>query len=450
MNVSCWRTVSLALFLGCMPGLAEAIELFVSPAAGGNRGTASRPFGRIQDALDVARPGDVVNVAPGTYPETLRTVRSGTAAAPILVRSVVPRGAVVTAPGRVLTVGHEHLHIEGLVLDGQFGRDDVVRISADGSFFLLRDAEVRRTSRDLIDMDSPRGVRIETTLIHHALNAAGGRTDAHGVVAGAVRNLTIRDTEIHTFSGDGLQLDPGRAAPGWDGVTLERVLIWLAPLPEAVNGFPAASVPGENGVDTKASSSLPRSRLSLTDVTLRGFRGGFIRNMAALNLKENVSVSIDRATVSESEIAFRLRGGPGGGARVSISNAVIHDVTTAFRYEDSIRELRLSHCTVGANVDRVFQAAASDDAGLTVRNLLVLGALPAEADHPSNLAVDVTAFRQVAAHDYHLSNRSPAIDTGATGGVTLDREGTPRPQGAGPDVGAYEQPVAPVGPSPRR
>ena len=45
-------------------------------------GTYEAPFCTIQAAADVANPGDVVNVAPGTYAATTIT-RSGTASAPI-------------------------------------------------------------------------------------------------------------------------------------------------------------------------------------------------------------------------------------------------------------------------------------------------------------------------------------------------------------------------------
>ncbi|MCK5797458.1 MAG: IPT/TIG domain-containing protein [Deltaproteobacteria bacterium] len=47
-------------------------------------------------------------------------------------------------------------------------------------------------------------------------------------------------------------------------------------------------------------------------------------------------------------------------------------------------------------------------------------------------------FVNAASHDYHLSAGSPAIDTGAKASVPVDRDGVPRPQGAGFDVGAYE------------
>ena len=97
---------------------------------------------------------------------------------------------------------------------------------------------------------------IDGSLIHHTLNAANVRTDAHGIVAGAARRLTIRNTEIHTFSGDAFQIDPGRAAPGWGDIVVEGCRFWLQPLPAAVNGFAAGVVPGENAIDTKASATL--------------------------------------------------------------------------------------------------------------------------------------------------------------------------------------------------
>jgi hypothetical protein len=91
-------------------------------------------------------------------------------------------------------------------------------------------------------------------------------------------------------------------------------------------------------------------------------------------------------------------------------------------------------------VTRAFQAAASRPDGLTVRNVLFLGARPPEAAHRSNRTVGASAFVDAAHHDYHLSPRAEAIDAGVElADVTLDRAGTPRPQGRGTDVGAYER-----------
>src|SRR5687768_7840330 len=262
-------------------------------------------------------------------------------------------------------------------------------------------------------MGAPQGVLIENCLIHHALNAANGRTDAHGIVAGAVQDLTVRQTEIHTFSGDGLQVDPGRSAPGWSRVTIEGSRIWLAPLPAPENGFAAGVVPGENAVDTKSSPSLPRASIAIRDSVMWGFRAGLIGNMAALNLKENIEATVDRVTVYDSEIAFRLRGPTAttpAGAWVTLTNAVIYDVATAFRYENDIEKANIWNVTLGGGVARAFQPASSSSTGLDVRNLLSISPLAAEAWHPSNLQVGTAAFVNASAHDYALATGSAAID----------------------------------------
>jgi hypothetical protein len=112
---------------------------------------------------------------------------------------------------------------------------------------------------------------------------------------------------------------------------------------------------------------------------------------------------------------------------------------TAFRYEDDIQNLRIWNSTVGGGMTRVFQAASSGSGGLDVRNLLVLGPLPAEATGPSNLAVGSPAFVNAAADNYALTPASPAVDAGVTiSAVVSDRTGLSRPQGAAYDVGAYE------------
>jgi len=414
----------------------------VAPGGRGS-GRPGAPFGRIQDALAVARPGDTVRVAAGTYEEALRTVRPGAEHAPIVVRANVQRGAVVTWPGTVLRVDHAWHLFDGLVFDGQFGAADAVRVTSQATGLVLRGAEIRRAARDCLDMAGPAHVRIEGVLIHHCLYWDGERRDAHGIAAGAVRDLLVRDSEIHTFSGDGLQVDPGRAAPGWDGVTIEATRIWLAPLVEPTAGFPAGATPGENAVDTKASPVHARARLVLRDVDARGFRGA-ISNQAAFNLKEHVDVSIDRVTVSDSAVGFRLRGPAGGapsrGARVRIANAVVQKVDVAFRYEDAFAALVLWNTTVGDGVGRLWRAAASPGTRFDVRNLLVLGSrLPAELAGSSNRAVSAAVFVDARAGDYRLAAGAPVIDAGEPlPDVATDRAGVPRPQGAGWDPGAFE------------
>ena len=98
--------------------------------------------------------------------------------------------------------------------------------------------------------------------------------------------------------------------------------------------------------------------------------------MAAFNFKENVDVTVDAVTVSNSEIAFRLRGPtgrPAAGAWVTVKNAVIHDVKTAFRYENDLETLRIWDTTLASSVGQAFQSVSSSRTLLDLRNVLASG-----------------------------------------------------------------------------
>lgn len=405
-----WLVCATGVILVAAAGVLHTAQPRTSRASGtgwhvaaGSSGDGSqqRPFGRVTDALARAGPGDEVILAPGVYHEPLVTVRGGQPGAPLVIRALRPESRpTLMADGRVATIGHPHVVLDGVILDGAYGSDDAMRVGAEASHLVLRNLEVRRSGRDCIDMGGPSDVLVERVLIHHCLDSRANRTDAHGLVATNVERLTLRDAEIHTFSGDGVQLDPSRSSPGWTDVRLERVKLWLAPLPTAANGFAAGTVPGENGIDTKTPRDGRRSRLDVSDVQAWGFRNGLIKNMAAFNIKERVDATFDRVTVHDSEIAFRLRGPGDRGATTVIRDAVVHHVGTAVRYEDDLASMRLERMTVGLEVPKPFRAVNADSTQSEVRDLFVLGGtLPAEARGHGRV-VGREAFVDVTKHDY--------------------------------------------------
>jgi hypothetical protein len=63
---------------------ATAAELYVSPKGNNkNPGTAQAPFATIARAVQAAKPGDTVKIAPGLYREQITFRKSGTKNAPI-------------------------------------------------------------------------------------------------------------------------------------------------------------------------------------------------------------------------------------------------------------------------------------------------------------------------------------------------------------------------------
>jgi hypothetical protein len=423
-----------------LPFSTDASTVYVAPGGTGD-GTSANPFGRIADALAVAVAGDTVLLKPGIYAERMRTVRGGTSSKRLVIRAERDGTATLaSAAGNVVRVSHPYVTIRGLVVDGQYGLYDAVLVDSAATGLVLQALDVKRSTKDCIDIRSTANVVVERSVIHHCLNATNGRTDAHGIAAGAVRNLVVRDTRIHTFSGDAIQLDPDRAAPGWDRITIDRCQFWLEPLLTPENGFAAGIVPGENALDTKTLGTAPRAKVIVRQTEAWGFRGGLLSNMAAFNIKENVDATFDGVTVSRSEIAFRLRGpGPNGGAWARVQNAVVYDVGTAVRYEDNIERVQVWNTTLGSAIPRFFRAASSTSAGLDVRNVLFFGPSSTMPGGLGNVQATAAFFVKAAAHDYRLSPGSLAIDAGvAVSSVSKDRIGVARPQGAYWDVGAYE------------
>ena len=424
-------SVGIALLLFGTP--ASAADYFVDAANGddSNAGTSGEPFASVQRGIDQAMPGDTVVVADGDYAEAPDTMRDGTELEPITVRAENSRGAVITAPGNVLRVRHSHHVFEGLVIDGQLGDGRTVRLRDSSDHVVLRDLEVRNSGNNCIDIAASDDVLIEDCSIHHCLLWQGGEVqDAHGITGDAPTNITVRDSEIYYFSGDAIQLSPPREF--WDNLLVERTTMWIGPLPVTVGNFQAGEIYGENAFDSKTPESGARPRAVFRDVVAYGFKG-FITNQGAFNVKENVDFTLDRATIYDSELAFRMR----GPALAVVRNAVVYGNDAAVRYEDAIEDLTFQNVTFadplvdgggGAPVNMAFQNA-----------LFVADVVPSEATGASNVAAASSFFVDRVGKDFHLLPDAPAVDAGdSIAEVTEDRDGVMRPVGDAYDVGAYE------------
>ena len=425
---------------GDPPPPAPGKEIFVGPGGTGDGTTEAAPLGSVQSAMNQAQAGETVTILPGTYTEDLSTSRNGENEKSILVKAKNGRGSVIirSTSGRALQVNHAYWTFWGLVFDGRYGNRDLILVRKGGDNLTFKNVEVKESSRDCMDIEEVNDILIEDSLIHHCLNYTGGqRVDAHGIVGVAVRNLTIKNTAIHTFSGDAVQLDPNRSALGWDNLVISGCHFWLKPLPALTNGFPAGSVPGENAFDSKVGPGRPKILIEKTIAS--GFKDGLISNMAAFNLKESIEVTVDRVLVFDSDIAFRVR----GPAHTTIMNSVVHSTARAVRYEDDVQILKIWNSTFGGDITTFLQAASSVSTGVEIKNSVYLTqTLPTIAGgDSSNVALPAAGFANTVEHDYHLKSGSLAQGKGVLLPLVVhDYDGKSRSAGGPYDSGAFLAP----------
>ena len=227
---------------------------------------------------------------------------------------------------------------ENYLVDGQWGTGNRVKITADN--VTLRNCEIFNCGGNGVGVFA-KNVTIENCKIHHCLKGTfKQQDDAHGIT-GRWANVVIRNCEISHVSGDAVQFDPDRKANG--KVTIEDCTFWTGPLPADAAGFKKGERPGENAIDTKTPPPGERSVMIVRNCYFHGWnQPGQISNMAALNLKENVFVTVENCVLRDNEIAFRVRGpGKRGGANVEIKNCAIYDSAVGIRVEDKAENLKI-------------------------------------------------------------------------------------------------------------
>ena len=126
---------SLILSSGCEPNFVDPVTrppahtFYVSPQGRDDDSGLSpqHAWNKIVRALQVAAPGDVVELLPGRYLQDVRSQRDGLPTAPITIKG--PKEAVVSGAGaaRVIEINHSHLVLEGFTVDGLAG--DATRAS---------------------------------------------------------------------------------------------------------------------------------------------------------------------------------------------------------------------------------------------------------------------------------------------------------------------------------
>jgi hypothetical protein len=239
---------------------------------------------------------------------------------------------------------------ENYLVDGGWGGGNRVKITADN--VTLRNCEIFNCAGNAIGVFA-KDVTIENCKIHHCLQGSfKQQRDAHGIT-GRWGNVVIRNCDISRVSGDAVQFDPDRRSEG--KVIVENCTFWTAPLEADMAGFKRGERPGENGIDTKIEKG-KRCELVVRNSYFHGWnQPASIANMAALNLKENVLVTVENCLFRDNEIAFRIRGpGDRGGAEVRLSRCAIYDSAVGVRVEDRAENLTIDRLGFGTGIGRKY------------------------------------------------------------------------------------------------
>ncbi len=194
--------------------LADATLFVDSAAPSGGDGSKGKPFQTIAGALAVAKDGDVVGVAAGTYAEHVvvkqRIVLKGTCPSEVKVRGTDATRAVV----RVDAAGAV---VEGLAIgDGWLG----VQLTADAT---IQKAWIHDTTHYGVSVGAGTRGTIKDTLIENA-TGSGIR------VAGA--DLLLEDSEVRGtaplptgLAGQGIQASPSTTSAAPTNVTVRRTVV---------------------------------------------------------------------------------------------------------------------------------------------------------------------------------------------------------------------------------
>ena len=208
---------------------------YVNPKTGtdGNDGSRDHPFKTIQAALDEAKPGTEIDLAPGLYRERITTRVNGTSDHPIVLKG--PESgreradryrATIVDTSRVVNINHSHYVLDGFTVDGQPELLDIDYPTAlDDIGDFKRRMHDRVANSKLIYVGSADDSRDVTgvTIRNMFLNGSGGecvrlRNNAHdNTITDSViqycgmygKKVGKSDTEFHNGEGVYIGTSPG-------------------------------------------------------------------------------------------------------------------------------------------------------------------------------------------------------------------------------------------------
>ena len=116
------RVIFIVILIFCLQSAAFAQGIHYHVAPDGNNAnsglTPSSPFRHIQQALQLAQPGDTIHLAPGKYYQDVYTVRDGEPGKPITITGTRESSVHGQTSNRIFQVHHDYHNLIGFTIDG--------------------------------------------------------------------------------------------------------------------------------------------------------------------------------------------------------------------------------------------------------------------------------------------------------------------------------------------
>jgi hypothetical protein len=400
-----------------------------------NSGTArTNALRTIQSAVTRVGPGDSIIVLAGSYAGAL-IQGAGLSNAPITLKA--DDGAAVLLDSKNPIGNSSHNSI--LWIEDWDGNGPV-------SYWIIQGFEIANSPRYGIDIrgtagQSNRGIEVRSNRVHNSawtgifasftddLFIAGNESYSngeHGVYCSNSGDRPIvRSNRLHHNANCGLHMN-GDVNMGGDGVIsgglVENNRIYL-------NGIGGAGINLDGVTGTRIQNNLIFASPNNSGIALFQQDGAVPSsgNTIACN-----TVIMKSNTTSRSGWALTVAHAG------CVSNRILNNIF--YSHDVFCGSVSLAAPAIPGLVcdfNSLMSRFSTDNGETRVTSLATWRALGYDSN--SILATPAQLFVDLSADDYHLMTNSPAIDKGtALSEVVADMEGSPRPQGNGMDMGAYE------------
>jgi hypothetical protein len=358
--------------------------------------------GSIQAAADAAVPGDVICIRAGDY-GTFDVTVSGTEAQPIVFKAYPGERRQARIMGSnpreahgIFMDGANHIVVDGLWVD-QVNQGIYIRYS---DFVIVQNCLVTNIGQECLRFKfSDYGAFIGNEIHDCGLRAPEG-LNGEGIYVGSgeengddTHGVLVRGNVIWNATDEGIELKGYTCDCVLDGNVIHDLVI-------------------------KDGGAIHVATPDFDDPALRD-SGHVVRGNITYNIQT-------RTEWSDGNGLCIMRGA------TVYNNLSFNNQHYGLRVDDKLLHrgaVMLYHNTLfgnGSGELGLFDGVTPD-----ARNNL-------GTDLPGNMAASEEMFVNAAGGDFHLVPGAAAIDAGSDAGITYDLEGTPRPQGGGFDMGAYE------------